>query len=872
MKVTLPFIIILFLSQLAIAQVPSDNNTQKPATNVETTPTVGKGKISGTVIDSATAEPLEFTTITLIDVNTGKPVDGNICDEKGNFSLNKIKEGSYKLQIAFMGYEKKEIEDINISEKKEVFSLGSIRLASSEKQMKEVVVEGKRDLIEEKVDRTVYNAENDATNKGGDATDVLRKVPMLSVDMDGNVSMRGSQNLKVLINNKPSTITAGSVADALKQIPADLIKSVEVITSPSAKYDAEGSAGIINIILKKNTLEGFSLNVNGSGGVRGSNLGLNGSYRKGKMGFSLGGNGRFGYNTPGGFDNRQVTTTGGVQTTNVQQATTRNQYDFGQYSLGWDYDINKNNSISAGAKYSFRNGITNQDNLFTQNFRNDTLQNVSTRNVESTNLSGTLDANVNYTHLFKKPQREFNLLALYSRNNRNNDFTNNIMNNDDLSAVLSRLKNVNESFNQEMTIQADYQTPIGKTQILEVGAKEILRKVSSSYSYLYANGSDGPFLPSTSSQLSNVFSYNQNITASYLSYTLNLPKGYSVKAGARYEYTSIDANFQSQQNVVIPSYSVLVPSINISKKLENGSMIKASFNRRIQRPSLQYLNPNIQASNPLSATIGNPQLQPEYTNNYELAYSTYIKNNSITFSSFMRNTNNSIQSVRDVTGDTIRTTYQNIGKEDAYGISIFTNVSLSEKFTLNGGTDIYYAVLNNNVPNPLYTASNQGWVASYRLSATYNFTKEWAMQLFGFYRGRQVQLQGYQGGFGIYSLSLKRDFNNKKGSIGFGAENFFTPSFHINSTLNSPVIAQSSTTILHNMNFKINFSYSIGKMKSGDEKRKRRSGKSVNNDDLKDGGDFNPANGMQQNNSNQDVNTPGNNNSKRKTQTPPPTK
>jgi outer membrane receptor protein involved in Fe transport len=191
---------------------------------------------------------------------------------------------------------------------------------------------------------------------------------MLSVDLDGNVSLRGSQNIRVLINNRPSTITAGSIADALKQIPSDLIKSVEVITSPSARYDAEGSGGIINIITKKNTLEGFSLNVDGSAGIRGSNLGLNGSLRKGKMGFSLGGHGRYGYNVRGKFENEQETYRGDNVTLSTQRADTRNQFLFGRYTLGWDYDINKHNFLTASVQYGGRNQFMRQDGLLTQTY------------------------------------------------------------------------------------------------------------------------------------------------------------------------------------------------------------------------------------------------------------------------------------------------------------------------------------------------------------------------------------------------------------------------------------------------------------------------------------------------------------------------
>ncbi|HVD96867.1 MAG TPA: TonB-dependent receptor [Cytophagaceae bacterium] len=795
----------------------------------------GFGKIQGVVMDSTSQEPVEFAVVALIDEKTNKPVDGTMCDDHGKFSINKIKPGQYKLSITFFDYRELVINGLTISEDKRTIELGKLNMRPEAKQLNEITVEGQKQLVEEKVDRIVYNAENDANNKGGDATDVLRKVPLLTVDLDGNVSLRGSQNIKVLINNKPSTITAGSIADALKQIPSDQIKSVEVITSPSSRYDAEGSSGIINIITKKNNLEGFSLGVDGSAGVRGSSLGVNGSYRKGKMGFTLGGNGRAAYNVTGSFDNRQTTTNNGIQTLNVQTADTRNQRLFGNYTLGWDYDINKNNALSSSVKYSFRNGNSYQDGLLTQNYINNILLSQNKRNVDVSDLSGTVDVSVNYLHLFKQPQHEFSLLGLYSRNNRTNNFTNSILDTSDMSTVASRLKNNNTSYNQEITFQADYQRPLSKTQLIEVGAKNINREVSSDYKYYSAAGANGEYVQTSSTTQNNSLNYNQNVTAGYLSYTLNFLKSYTLKAGGRYEYTYITAKQSDNTPVNIPSYGILVPSINMSRKLKNGNMIKASYTRRIQRPSIQYLNPNIQASNPLNITIGNPALRPEYSNNYELSYTTYVKSSMFTFMGFARTTNRAIESVRDVLGDTIRTTYQNIGSEDSYGLNFFTNISLSNKFTLNGGIDAYYAVLKNNVPNPLYNASNHGIVAGYRLMGTYTLTKTLALQAFGFYRGRQVNLQGYQGGFGIYSLSLKKDFADKRGSFGFGAENFFTPNFHIHNTLSSPVLDQKTTTVLHMMNFKVNFSYRIGKMSTEEKQRKKK--KSISNDDMKEDND-----------------------------------
>jgi outer membrane receptor protein involved in Fe transport len=801
------------------------------------TPLKGNTKIVGTVVDSVSSSPVEFANIALMDAATDKPVNGALADEKGKFTITKVAEGNYNVVISFLGYETTTIRNIHVEEKKDEIDLGNIKLQMKVEVLKEVVVEGQKNLIEERVDRTIYNAENDMTTKGGDATDVLKRVPMLSVDLDGNVSMRGSSNIQVLINNKPSTIVASSVADALKQIPADQIKTVEVITSPSAKYDAEGSGGIINIITKKNTLEGLTLGVDAGVGIRGSNLGLNGNFRRGKMGFSLGGWGRANYNISGRFENSQTTkdANGEAISYTTQEADTRNQGLFGNYNIGWDYDINPRNFVTASVRFGARNNTSYQDDLFSQTTSYGTTNN-TLRNTHTEDLSNNVDANFSYTRTYETPQRELSFMGGYSRNNRNNDFENLVTEvNGDISAAGS-LMNKNESYNEETTFQVDYQTPIGTNQMIEFGGKDILRKAVSDYTYFVDPEGDGSFTESGNSNFSNNLNYDQNVIGGYLSYTYSAASGYSFKAGSRYEYTTINAYTQTDDDIDIPSYGALVPSVNISKKLANGKTLKASYNRRIQRPSIRYLNPNVQASNPYNISYGNPELDPEYTNNYELSYSTFIKGTTLNFSTFWRNTNNGIQDVRTIVADTvIETTYRNIGKENTVGVNVFANVVVG-KLMLNGGTDLYYAMLNNNLPaddaNAVYSASNEGWVMSYRLFGSYNLTKGWGFQFFGFYRGRQIQLQGTQGGFGIYSLGLRKEFNNKKGSVGFGAENFFTKEFRIKGESNSPTYSQKSLNVLHNMSFRANISYRIGKM-SVDAKPRRR--KSISNDDLKEG-------------------------------------
>jgi outer membrane receptor protein involved in Fe transport len=811
-------------------------------------PDLTTGKISGIVQDSTNNQGVEFATVALLDPNTQKPINGEVCDDKGKFTLSKIPTGSYIVSISFIGYATKNIK-VQVSEKKNDINLGNIKLSPAAKLLKAVEIVGQRPLIEEKVDRTIYNAENDATAKGGDATDVLRRVPLLTVDMDGNVSLRGSQNIKVLINNKPSTITASSISDALKQIPADQIKTVEVITSPSAKYDAEGSSGIINIITKKNTLEGLTLNVNGSAGFRGSNLGLNGGYRKGKLGISLGGFGRAQYNTPGNFYNNQQTlytdpvTTKTDTTRTIQSAATRNQNLFGNYTLGLDYDIDKNNSLTGSVRFGLRDGHSYQDALTTQSYLNnaENLNGQSIKYIDQLNLSHSVDGSLNYTHLFAKPNREFNLMTLYSQNNGNNNF---ITKTTQMKGVdtLSYIKNINPTVNSEATVQADFQTPITDMQLVEVGAKAIMRKATSNYNY-YQAGSDGNYTPYTGTLYnSNNLDYTQNISAGYLSYTASTATKYSLKAGVRYEYTTISATNQAGP-ISIPDYGVLVPSLNLSKRLDNGNMIKISFNRRIQRPSIQNLNPNKNVSNTSNISTGNPALSPEYTNNYEIGYNMNIKSSTLNFSAFARNTDNAIQQVRNsLPGGIVLTTYQNIGVQDAYGASVFANVSISNKFSLSGGTDTYYAVLKNpgTGDNDPLKASRSGWVYNVRMFGNYTLTKGWGLQFFGFYRGQQVTLQGYQGAFRIYSLSLQKEFNEKRGTIGLGAENFLTPTMTVNSYSSSSVLNQQGYNKYYNFNFKVTFGYRIGKLNVQPKKSK----KSVNNDDLKDGGDQNDGGGQ----------------------------
>lgn len=835
-KPSLSFLSALFIAGLLVstfalqAQIPS--GFQVPASQPQLPK--GNGKIFGLLIDSAGKTPVSFGTVALISKVTGKPVDGTVSDDAGKFEIAKITAGEYFLEYSFVGYKTKRSELITIAKGTEV-NAGKVTMAVESKLLNEVTVVGAQDLVEEKVDRLVYNADKDIAARGGDATDILRKVPMLSVDLDGNVSLKGSQNIKVLINGKPSTISANSISSALKQIPANMIKTVEVITSPSAKYDAEGSGGIINIITKKNNLEGFSLNTDAGVGNRGAQMMLNGNYKKGKFGVSLGGFSRAMYNVVGSFSNDQtmLSKDGNVRT--IQNADTKNSGLFGMYNLGFDYDIDSTQSITGNVRFGIMNMMNHQNNLLTQTYAaNSTTPTLGKRDVDIKDLSNTVDASMTYTKIYKT-SKELSVMGLYSLNNRTNSFITSLLDPTNNSNI-GGLKNDNPSYNQESTIQLDYQTPIGKKQLIEAGGKTIYRNVNSDYQYYsLQNGS----YQVDSSQPSNTLNYNQNVMAGYVSHTYTSKSKFSIKTGVRYEYTTIQAQFSKTNESLssgIPNYGVLVPSINISKSLKGGKTLKLGYNRRIQRPGIQFLNPNMNTSNPNNITIGNPYLAPEYTDNVELGLSAQIKAVFINATLFGRITRGMITSVRDtltrdVNGTStqvVSTTYKNIGQEDAYGINVFSNVTIASKLQLGFGTTIYHTYLTNNSSS--LSATNSGFVVQGMMFSNYTIKNGWGMQAFGGMRGNQIQLQGYQGGFAFYSLGVKKDFKNKRGSFGIAAENFFNHPFKVNSEVNSSTIAQKSTNAMYNAGIRVNVTYRIGKMTFDTMGKKK---KSVKNDDVK---------------------------------------
>ena len=786
------------------------------------------GKISGIILDKEKQKPVELANIALYKAASEKPIDGTVSDEKGSFKLKNIKPGFYKVSISFIGYVNRDFDSIEISDKKYNIDLGKIDFSPDAKLLKEAVVEGQKPLVETQIDKIVYNNDQDITSKGGNGTDVLRKVPMVTVDLDGNPSLQGTTNIKVLINNKPSSIMASSVADALKMIPSDEIEKVEVITSPSAKYDAEGTGGIINIITKKKNMEGVSGSIYAGAGTRSSNLFSSLNYHKDRFGTGLN-IGGFGYRGKG-----NLTTVRTTEFSTLTQSGENSNYGYGPF-IQWttDYDLNSKNNFSTSLRLTnFNNKSSGLTNNF---FSSDSLiASPDYTSDFSTKTGGwNYDANVDYKRTFKKPDREFTMSAQLTNNNRNTDYdvtrTYELIN-----TPLLEISN-NKSRNRETTFQADYVHPFTKKISLETGGKAILRNVLSDYDYKITDLFSGELIEDP--ERSNVFDYTQNVYAGYVQGSVTVSK-FGFKAGTRFEQTDVEGKFDKSNLPFSNSYNNFIPSGTVSYKKAGRYNVKLSYTQRLQRPSMNFLNPFVNSSDQFNISYGNPELQAEKSHAFELGYSIFRGFGSINTSFYHRFTNNAIESVRFINdSDVYVTTYDNIGKNYSTGSSIGINYIWKLKIIVGGNFNIFYYKVKSTDPSLGF--SNDGINYSVNLFMSYKFNDKWGVQTYANFNGPKYSIQGKSTSFFFYNLSLRRSFKGDKGGIGLGLDNFASPYLNFTSEYSGADFTYNSTNKIHFIGVRLSFDYRFGKMDFKQPKKR------IKNDDLKEGGDdSNPQGGQ----------------------------
>jgi outer membrane receptor protein involved in Fe transport len=771
-----------------------------------------KGKITGSIIDPGTNEGVGYATISLRKAGSEKIINGTLSDENGDFKLADIKDGTYDVEISFLGYETKLMPGIELTLKDPDVSLGDIQLAQDNVVLDEVQITEKRALIENKVDKIIFNAEDDSSIAGGDAADVLRKVPLLSVDLDGNVSIRGSQQVRILINGKPSGMFSANAADALKMFPADQIKKVEVISSPGAKYDGEGSGGIINIITKKDNVEGVAGTFNGSVGNRQNNGNLNLNIGKGRFGFTT--NAGLWYSNPiDGTNTFSRIADSGEVLYEFDGITNTSRLGFNGSASAF-YDFNAFNAINTSITYrgfGFDRDGTSSGILGQGAFDRRTI---------GDNLYSGYDWNTDYTRKFEGNEKQELVFAA--------QLSGNVQNQDNFlteTGFFTRRENiVNDPDNLEITGQIDYVHPVGTANKLEVGVKTVIRNIDSDSQYLGFNEQtdDYDLLDQTRS---NLFLYDQDVMAGYLSYNFYLGK-INVVTGMRYERTEIAGDGSAAEQDFSNGYDNWLPNIAFSKSLSNFRNIKLSYSQRIQRPSLFFINPFVNTTDFGNISFGNPFLNPELTRQIEFGYNTSFKGVTIFGNLYYKQTEQIIESVVSLSDQLASiTSYSNVGENNSIGINLFMNKTI-KKFTIRGGGDVFtYNV--SGIANGEQLENRQ---LAYRIftSGEYAITGKIKADFFAFFNSPRFTLQGRNASFSMYAIAMRYDITN---DFSLGVR--MVEPFHANKSFDSNIdglgFTQISSFVLPFRSFGLNVKYKFGKVDFKERKSK------IKNSDLKAG-------------------------------------
>jgi len=782
-----------------------------------------KGKISGKVTDASTKQIIDYATVSLFKQGATVPFNGVVTDEKGNFVIANLANGNYVVKVDFIGYKGKVI-NVAITDAAPVVLLGPVALASTQNQLGEVVITAKKATVENKIDKMVYNPANDLTSQGGMAIDILQKVPMVSVDIDGNVELLGNSNIQFLINGKPSSIFGSSLTEALQAIPASQIQSIEVITNPGAKYDATGTGGIINIILKQNNIEGVNGSANLSAGTRLENGAFNINAKKGKVsvGAFFNGNERINSTTLTNAETKS-TATNGTTTDLLQDGSSAFKRSGYQSGLNFQYDLSKKDQLTAAISYNhFGNssvGSTNQEQIQT-GVSNDILQDQFSILKSSSNFhDNATDVSLGYKKTFDKKDETLDFLVSSSFGSDYNYSSQTEQYLDGSTLPTSGSNSTNPGTDRLTNISLDYSLPISKKFTLETGAKVTIEDISNNV--ITDSLQNGGYVPDPAQTYN--FDYNRNIYAYYVSATFSLFHDFiSGIAGLRYEYTSTSSSFPGTN---VPGYGILAPSFTVQHKIDDEQSIKFSYSYRLQRPQYSDVDPFYNVSDPHNISTGDPDLKPELGHNYELGYNKSFNNGpSIYFSLFYRRNTNDIQSlttyysVLPVNGtnydDVELTTRANIGSETNEGANLYISIPVTGKFSLRSNNFFADRISENPFDplNPGDPTRVSGFAYRLNLNASYEFAPSFAAEVFGNYRSSQRTIQGTSPAFSFYNFALRKQLWKKTASIGLTAANPFSNYIAQTTTTNTGNSYQTSTREVPFRSFGISLTYKFGKL------------------------------------------------------------
>ncbi|MDD2634452.1 MAG: outer membrane beta-barrel family protein [Bacteroidales bacterium] len=731
-----------------------------------------EGVVTGYVLEKKNGSPIEFANIVIYSKKDSSIVSGGITNKNGYFRIDKIKYGKFFVEINFIGYGKHIIPEILIKPDNKELNLGKINLAINAEMLNEINIEANVNHVDYRLDRKVVNVNQDIISAGASAVEVLENVPSIETDMDGNVSLRGTESFLVLVDGRPSPIQG---SEALQQIPANTIESIEIITNPSAKYEADGVGGIINVVLKKDKRQGYNGQISANYGTYNS-YGANAlfNFRTEKINFFVGGEYGNRIFEGDGISNSE-TFLGGDTSFNLNNTSSNyHRRQSGSGRAGLDIYLNDNEIITISGRYGIsgfgRGGDTwaesfylageNQFNQYYYLSDNSLL-------AQRSYFSG----DINYMKKFKDPGHELQIYGSISGDAKDENSTYNEEVTDaeanPLGNIISEYRNIEIGNGKTLTGKADYVLPLFEQAKFEAGYQ--IKYSAEDNDYRLQTLSATEWIDDTT-QL-NPYTYSQNIQSGYLMFS-NFWNKLGYQFGLRTEYT--DRLFHQTSTDQKWQYDKFdfFPSVHLSYQLPADMQLLASYSRRLERPRGWYLDPFVKLIDPNNIRKGNPNLLPEYTNSFDLSLQKKFGANFISLEGYARQTNNKIERITQVyepDPSIYLMSFDNIGEDLSIGGELMANLNLTSWYNLNlSGTVYYYEIISE-----LYDSKNTiTWRT--RLNNTFRLKKSGtSIQVGAFYRGPSISAQSTREAMWMANIGVRQEFLDRKLSVSINVRNAF---------------------------------------------------------------------------------------------------
>ena len=785
-----------------------------------------EGQVTGRLIDEESGEPLMYASLVLHAEADSAMVTGAISNESGHFVVEDVPTGEYYLVVNFVGYPQQKINGITIDEDEPSYDMGTIEVAPDVELLGEVTVEAARELMEVGLDRRVFNVEQELTAAGGSALDIMENIPSVAVDFEGNVSLRGSTNVTILIDGRPSNLIGLSGSEALEQFPSEMVERVEVVTNPSVRYDPDGTSGIINIVMKEEHDPGYngmvSLNASTGGRYSGS---LNMNYNLGSVNLFGSYSGRL--SDMDGYGHNYRTSFLADTTYMDQYRDFDNEMDSHNFTLGFDYEINDRNTLtlSAGSNSRDRESLSEIDYYAMDPHRD--LDDVFHRNSFNTMDNSGYRVNMAFRRTFDEEYREWNTDISYStRENIRSEENEQVFDPAFGSGRSNLYENTFTDGSSDMLrIQTDYEHPLGDETKLELGGQAYWRERGSDFRFYDFDHESGQW--ENNEGLSNHFVHTERRFSAYgiLSTILG---HYSVQGGLRLEQANVEADQRTTDEVYTSNYFSFFPSLHLRRNIDQAQSVQLSYSRRISRPRGRQINPFPSYSDPYHISSGNPNLDPEYTNSLELGYTRYGNGTTINPSVFYRQTNGAISRFSTMDEEGVNyTTFDNINYEQSLGAELVLNQQLFDFWRATATTSYFYRRVegDDHQDNVLH---NESYSWSARLVNDLRFPRGWSAQVTGRYSSPVVMLQGEMKARYSADIAVRKNVLNNTGTItlrlsdAFNTQRFQMYNYGDNFEVDSE--RRRNSRMIH-----IGFSYRINEY----ERRDRR-----DRDDMDDDMDF----------------------------------